>query len=137
MARIAGVNIPDQKHVCIALTYIYGVGRSRALEICQTAGLKPETRVRDRAIYLMVDSSNPDYDRLTEEWLAQHDPERAAADAVRQESAGGAAGLGGGGGRQGHKNARARHGLCKHQRARAAHRGQAPRNFSGHHYSVA
>lgn len=47
MARIAGVNIPDQKHVCIALTYIYGVGRSRALEICQTAGLKPETRVRD------------------------------------------------------------------------------------------
>ena len=47
MARIAGVNIPDQKHVIIALTYIYGIGRSRALEICRTAGLKPETKVRD------------------------------------------------------------------------------------------
>ncbi len=47
MARISGVNIPDQKHVNIALTYIFGIGRSRALEICKTAGLKPETKVRD------------------------------------------------------------------------------------------
>lgn len=47
MARIAGVNIPDQKHINIALTYIYGIGRNRALEICQSAGLKPETKVRD------------------------------------------------------------------------------------------
>ena len=47
MARISGVNIPDQKHVNIALTYIFGIGRSRALEICRTAGLKPETKVRD------------------------------------------------------------------------------------------
>jgi small subunit ribosomal protein S13 len=47
MARISGVNIPDQKHVNIALTYIFGIGRTRALEICRTAGLKPETKVRD------------------------------------------------------------------------------------------
>jgi small subunit ribosomal protein S13 len=47
MARISGVNIPDQKHVNIALTYIFGIGRSRALEICRTAGVKPETKVRD------------------------------------------------------------------------------------------
>ncbi len=47
MARISGVNIPDQKHINIALTYIFGIGRSRALEICRTAGLKPETKVRD------------------------------------------------------------------------------------------
>ena len=47
MARISGVNIPDQKHVIIALTYIFGIGRSRALEVCKTAGLKPETKVRD------------------------------------------------------------------------------------------
>jgi small subunit ribosomal protein S13 len=47
MARISGVNIPDQKHIAIALTYIYGIGRSRALEICKTAGLKPETKVRE------------------------------------------------------------------------------------------
>jgi len=47
MARISGVNIPDQKHVNIALTYIFGIGRSRAMEICKTAGVKPETKVRD------------------------------------------------------------------------------------------
>jgi len=47
MARISGVNIPDQKHVNIALTYIFGIGRSRALEICKIAGVKPETKVRD------------------------------------------------------------------------------------------
>jgi small subunit ribosomal protein S13 len=47
MARIAGVNIPDQKHVNVALTHIYGIGRGRALEICRTAGLKPATRVRE------------------------------------------------------------------------------------------
>ena len=47
MARISGVNIPDQKHVNIALTYIFGIGRSRALEICRTAGVKPELKVRD------------------------------------------------------------------------------------------
>lgn len=34
MARIAGVNIPDNKHTVISLTYIYGIGRSRAEEIC-------------------------------------------------------------------------------------------------------
>jgi small subunit ribosomal protein S13 len=49
MARIAGVNIPDQKHVNIALTYIYGIGRSRALDICRTAGVKPDVKVRDLA----------------------------------------------------------------------------------------
>ncbi|MBI1732387.1 MAG: 30S ribosomal protein S13 [Gammaproteobacteria bacterium] len=47
MARIAGVNIPDQKHVGVALMHIYGIGRSRALEICRIAGLKPGTRVRE------------------------------------------------------------------------------------------
>ena len=47
MARIAGVNIPDNKHLNIALTYIYGIGRSRALTICDTAGLQPQTKVRE------------------------------------------------------------------------------------------
>lgn len=47
MARIAGVNIPDNKHLNIALTYIYGIGQSRALSICHAAGLEPQTRVRD------------------------------------------------------------------------------------------
>ena len=47
MARIAGVNIPDNKHLNVALTYIYGVGRSRALKICKDVGLQPATKVRE------------------------------------------------------------------------------------------
>ena len=47
MARIAGINIPDNKHLNIALTYIYGVGRTRALQICEATGLQPDIKVRD------------------------------------------------------------------------------------------
>ena len=47
MARIAGINIPDNKHLVIALTYIYGVGKSRAQDICTASGLAPESKVRD------------------------------------------------------------------------------------------
>lgn len=47
MARIAGVNIPVQKHIRIALTYIFGIGPSRASEICQAAGVNPVTKVKD------------------------------------------------------------------------------------------
>ena len=47
MARIAGVNIPVQKHTWSGLTHIFGVGRSRALKICATAGVNPETKIRD------------------------------------------------------------------------------------------
>lgn len=45
MARIAGVNIPDRKHVVIALTAIYGVGATRAKQICEAAGVAPERKV--------------------------------------------------------------------------------------------
>ncbi len=45
MARIAGVNIPDNKHLNIALTYIYGIGRNRAIDICKTASLDPAAKV--------------------------------------------------------------------------------------------
>ncbi len=47
MARIAGVNIPVQKHAWVGLTHIYGIGRSRAFGICDAAGVKPETKIRD------------------------------------------------------------------------------------------
>ena len=46
MARIAGVNIPDNKHTVISLTYIYGVGRTRAQEICAATGVNPAARSR-------------------------------------------------------------------------------------------
>jgi small subunit ribosomal protein S13 len=47
MARIAGVNLPNQKRLEIGLTYIYGIGQSSAREICATLGLAPDTKIRD------------------------------------------------------------------------------------------
>ncbi len=47
MARIAGVNLQPNKHVWIALTSIYGIGRTSALKICANGPIAPETRVRD------------------------------------------------------------------------------------------
>lgn len=47
MARIAGINIPVQKHTAIALTSIYGIGRNRALVICKASGIPPHTKVKD------------------------------------------------------------------------------------------
>ena len=47
MARVAGVNIPDQKHTVIALTAIYGVGPSRARDLCVATGIQPEVKVKD------------------------------------------------------------------------------------------
>ena len=47
MARIAGINIPMNKHVWVGLTHIYGVGRSRAHMACEAAGVNPTTKVKD------------------------------------------------------------------------------------------
>jgi small subunit ribosomal protein S13 len=47
MARIAGIDIPRNKQVEVALTYIYGIGRSRSQEILEQASVDPSTRVRD------------------------------------------------------------------------------------------
>jgi len=47
MARIAGVNIPDKKHTVIALRAIYGIGPTRAKQICVAANIAPEVQVRN------------------------------------------------------------------------------------------
>lgn len=47
MARIAGVNIPTNKRVTIALRYIHGIGPAKAAEICETVGIANERRVQD------------------------------------------------------------------------------------------
>ncbi|MBP3034993.1 30S ribosomal protein S13 [Arthrobacter sp. zg-Y820] len=47
MARLAGVDIPREKRVVIALTYIYGVGKTRADQTLAETGISPETRVKD------------------------------------------------------------------------------------------
>ena len=47
MARIAGVNIPNQKRVPIGLTYIHGIGRTKAAEICTRVGIPADRRVQE------------------------------------------------------------------------------------------
>jgi len=47
LARIAGVDLPREKRVEIALSYIYGIGRARAATILENTGVNPDTRVRD------------------------------------------------------------------------------------------
>jgi small subunit ribosomal protein S13 len=47
MARIAGINIPNHQHAEIALTAIYGIGRSRAQRICDAAGIKRSSKMKD------------------------------------------------------------------------------------------
>lgn len=47
MARLVGVDLPREKRLEIALTYIYGIGRSRAKEILQETGINPDLRVKD------------------------------------------------------------------------------------------
>ena len=59
MARIAGVNIPNHQHVEIALTAIYGIGRTRAQKICDVAGVKRSVKIKDL--------NDTEMDRLREE----------------------------------------------------------------------
>ncbi|MDP2691868.1 MAG: 30S ribosomal protein S13 [bacterium] len=54
MARISGVNLPNEKRIAIALTYVYGIGRPLSLEILIKAGIDPETKAKD----LTVDQEN-------------------------------------------------------------------------------
>ncbi|MCE1848608.1 30S ribosomal protein S13, partial [Enterobacter hormaechei] len=47
MARIAGINIPDQKHTVIALTSIYGIGKTRSQAICAAAGIAEHVKISE------------------------------------------------------------------------------------------
>lgn len=59
MARIAGVNIPDQKHLVMSLTAIYGIGKSTAYKICKQLNFDPTVKLRQL--------SEEDVDRIREE----------------------------------------------------------------------
>ncbi len=50
MARIKGVDIPNDKHICISLTYIYGIGRNLAMTICEKAKIEPTKKAGDLSI---------------------------------------------------------------------------------------
>ncbi|HEB78036.1 MAG TPA: 30S ribosomal protein S13 [Methylothermaceae bacterium] len=66
MARIAGVNIPDHKHLVISLTAIYGIGRSRAREICDAVQIDPATKVKDLSEE-QIDKIRAEVDKYTVE----------------------------------------------------------------------
>ena len=59
MARIAGVNLPAQKHVWVGLQSIYGIGRTRSKQVCESAGVKSSTKIREL--------SEPEVERLRAE----------------------------------------------------------------------
>ena len=47
MARISGIDLPRDKRIEVALTYIYGIGPARAAEVLEKTGINPDTRVKD------------------------------------------------------------------------------------------
>lgn len=53
MARIAGVNVPDNAHIVIGLQHIYGIGPSRAKLICETSQINPQTKVKELSPEIM------------------------------------------------------------------------------------
>ncbi|MCF7221831.1 30S ribosomal protein S13 [Marilutibacter chinensis] len=59
MARIAGVNLPPQKHVWVGIQSIYGIGRTRSVQVCDAAGVEKTTKIRDL--------SEPEVERLRAE----------------------------------------------------------------------
>lgn len=59
MARIAGINVPPHKHTVIALTHVYGIGRSTASKICTAAGIAQDVKIGDL--------SEPEVDKIRAE----------------------------------------------------------------------
>ena len=66
MARIAGVNIPDSKHIVISLRYVYGIGPTVAQSLCETTGIAPSTKVSDLSEE-QLDSIRNEVSKLTTE----------------------------------------------------------------------
>ena len=72
MARISGVDLPREKRVEIGLTYIYGIGRTKAQEIIEKTGVNPDTRVRD----LTDDEVNKIRDVIDKDYTVEGDVRR-------------------------------------------------------------
>ena len=79
MARIAGVNLPAQKHVWVGLQSIYGIGRTRSKKVCETAGVTSTTKIRDL--------SEPEVERLRAEigkFIVEGDLRREVGMAIKR-----------------------------------------------------
>ncbi len=80
MARIAGVDLPREKRVEIALTYIYGIGRSRAKKVLEATGVNPDTRVRD----LTEDEANRLREEIEKNYVLEGDLRREVQMNIRR-----------------------------------------------------
>ena len=79
MARIAGVNLPAQKHVWVGLQSIYGIGRTRSKKVCESAGVNSSTKIRDL--------SEPEVERLRAEvgkFIVEGDLRREVGMAIKR-----------------------------------------------------
>ncbi len=79
MARIAGVNLPAQKHVWVGLQSIYGIGRTRSKKVCEEAGVATTTKIRDL--------SEPEIERLRAEigkYIVEGDLRREIGIAIKR-----------------------------------------------------
>jgi len=81
MARIAGVDIPREKRVVIALTYIYGVGRTRAEHTIAATGIDPNTRVRE----LTEEQVQSLRDHIENEYRIEGDLRREVANNIKRK----------------------------------------------------
>lgn len=80
MARIAGVDLPREKRVEIALTYIYGIGRPSAEKILEATGVNPDTRVKD----LTEDEVNKLRECIDKNYIVEGDLRRNIALAIKR-----------------------------------------------------
>jgi small subunit ribosomal protein S13 len=80
MARIAGVNLPNQKRLEIGLTYIFGVGQPTAQKICAALGRSPDTKVRD----LTEDEVAKLRDYIDEHYQVEGDLRRERTQAIKR-----------------------------------------------------
>lgn len=79
MARIAGVNLPNDKRIEIGLTYIYGIGRTRAAEIMEKTGIAPDVRVKD-----LTETEVATLRREVEEFVVEGDLRRRVFSSIQR-----------------------------------------------------
>jgi small subunit ribosomal protein S13 len=79
MARIAGVNIPVNKHISIALTYIFGIGRPSAQKICEVANINPTIKTKD-----LTDQQVEVIRKLVGQYIVEGDLRREKALAIKR-----------------------------------------------------
>ncbi len=82
MARISGIDLPREKRIEVALTYIFGIGPARAAEVLKTTGIDPDTRVKD----LTEDQEALLRDAIEHKYLIEGDLRRETAMNIKRLS---------------------------------------------------